>query len=137
MHFYRFSIVFAVFHRARQPICSCCCWPVQQNQQAQPLCPSAPCYWTAAPVVTRGVEPTQLNGKHVDVPPSCLRVNPRQAKSPNRPEGDRRTKTPLPPPGLKSVPTCSFGRYLEQTRLRRPSCPPLRRRKMRGFGRLI
>lgn len=133
LHFYWFSIVFAVFYRVRQPICGCCCWPVQQNKQAQPRCLSAPCYWTAAPVVTRGVEPTQLNGKHVDVLSSCLRINPPQAKSANRPEGDCRTNPP-PSPSLKSVPNCSFGRSLEKTRLRRPSCPPLRRRKMRGFA---
>lgn len=49
---------------------------MQQNKQAEPRCPSAPCYWTAAPVVTRGVEPTQLNGEHADVPPSYRRINP-------------------------------------------------------------
>lgn len=49
---------------------------MQQNEQAEPRCPSEACYWPAAPVVTRGVEATQLNGEHAGVPPSCRRFNP-------------------------------------------------------------
>lgn len=30
-----------------------------------PWCPNVLCYWTVPPVVTRGVEPSELNGKHV------------------------------------------------------------------------
>lgn len=39
-----------------------------------PWCLSVLRYWPVPPVVTRGVEPSELNGKHIVVPRRC-RIN--------------------------------------------------------------
>lgn len=37
-------------------------------------CPGVLCYWTVPPVVTRGVEPSELNGKHICAPHRCINL---------------------------------------------------------------
>lgn len=43
------------------------CATAGQHSSIRSLYPNARCYWTVPPVVTRGVEPSGLNGKHVCV----------------------------------------------------------------------
>lgn len=47
--------------------CEQCATAGQRSGISSLWCPNVRCYWTVPPVVTRGVEPSELNGKHVCV----------------------------------------------------------------------